>query len=456
MNDAKLLAIAFALSLLTYTSGALITGSPLPFKNLKKLGPTLMKDSIFSMIMIALSSLIVALPVSLYERLGADWRLFDDWIYKRGLVLISWKGGLIAASSLISRVTGELAIESFLEPISKSINYSLLTLYTIFTLSLITRYHYAKLILLGVLLSSVPFKLARLAGCYLIAFSIVFYAGLPLLPVFVETYSSPVEFPNMSDDAMYCAFRILDRRGRPVPYAVVTGYDPESGVVLFRYTSNPSGLAIPKTFIDGVPKRPFAIKVEVFGELVDNVPNLVDLSYYSNYSARFGNRIEVTITLDRVYVLDDNDVYLYDPGSAVLRLEGEPGGVLSVYVKELSPIYLLHPVGCDVAIENAETRQEEYTAYGLMFAKREITAIDYEKPVRLSIGRCEAGPIDVYQPYNVLANLSMGDRLAMTASQIILNFIVLPSVYIAILFTITSSLASLLSGSRGQIPIKLW
>lgn len=453
MNNVEILSLAFALSLLGYTVGTLLIGMPLPFPTLKRLGPALMKDSVFSLIMIALSSTIISIPVILYERLGLSWNHFDKWIAQRGLTIVSWKGGLIAASSFLARVTGEVAVESFLEPLSKSVNYSLLTLYAIFTLSIMVRYHYAKLILLGILLSSVPFKLSRWAGCYLIAFSVVFYVGMPLLPSFVDTYSSPIEEPKLGEDVIYASIKVLDAMNRPVPYVVITGRSLDGSLTLFRYTTGVSGIAGPKSLADGLPRGAFILEFEVLGEKIEVQDSYVNLT---DYIAPFGSRALIVFTLRNVYVIDDRGVYVYDPNSVLTVLEESGGSRLKALARGYSSFFLLRPLDCEVFLENAQSVSENQTSYGSYYVIEEIVALDVDVPVDIHINECKAVEIDVYEPYNMLTSISAKDRLALLASQMILNYIVLPSAYLAILFTISSTLASLLSGMKGQLPLKLW
>jgi hypothetical protein len=74
----------------------------------------------------------------------------------------------------------------------------------------------------------------------------------------------------------------------------------------------------------------------------------------------------------------------------------------------------------------------------------------------ISVKHCSAPSIDLYRPYTLSTGLSVKDRLAQTASQILLNYVVLPAVYVAILLSITSALAYTLSGARDKLPLKPW
>lgn len=454
MNNQEILLLSASLSVLTYSFGSLLLGLPLPFPSLKKLGSTLMKDAVFSMFTVALSSLLLSLPVSIYEKISADWGVFEEWIAKRALILSSLKAGASLASSLLSKVAGELALDSFLEPFVKSINYSLLTLYLALSLSIIIRHHYAKLILLGILLSSIPLRLARGAGCYLIAFSIVFYAGLPLMPLFVENFSTPVDYPDINTDVAQGVIRVLDRRGVPVPNAVVSGYDLETNRLLFKYTTNALGVTTIKSPLDGLPvNRVFGLMVEVMGRQAVVNPRIVEPSFYKRF---IGERVELDVLLEDVLLIDKNGVYLF-VGSEKEASISEEQNIIKVYLGESEQyVFLVHPLTCIVDIGGTVLTRNVNVWNDIPVVINEIFVESVEKPVIITVNECRLQNIDFYYPYTLSTSLSLKDRFTQTASQILLNFVVLPAVYIAILLSITSALAYTLSGARERLPVKPW
>jgi hypothetical protein len=454
MNNQEVLVLSASLSALTYSLGALLLGLPLPFPSLKKLGSSLMKDAVFSMFIVALSSMLLSLPVTLYNRIGADWGFFDEWIAKRTLILSSLKAGASFASSLLSKVAGELALDSFLEPLIKSVNYSLLTLYLALSLSIIVRYHYAKLILLGILLSSIPMKLARGAGCYLIAFSIVFYAGMPLMPLFVEDFSTPLEYPDMNTDVVQGTIRVLDQRGVPVPYAVVSGYDLESGRLLFTYTTNTLGITTIKSPLDGLPRsRAYNLVVEVMGRQVSANPSVVEPALYEQ---SMGGRVELDVHLEDVVIVDERGVYLLVGNGSVSSISEEEG-TKRVYLGEPGQhVLLVHPSTCYIDVDGPVLTRSTSMWNNILVVSNEIFVENTSEPIMISVKHCSAPSIDLYRPYTLSTGLSVKDRFAQTASQILLNYVVLPAVYVAILLSITSALAYTLSGARDKLPLKPW
>lgn len=454
MNNQEIMMLATALSILSYAIGTLLMGSPLPFPSIKRLGPMLLKDSIFSLTVIALSSLIISLPVFLYREIGSDWNLFDEWIIKRGITLSSIKVGISLASSLLSKATSELALDSFLEPLSKSINYCLLTLYSVLSLSLIVRYNYAKLIILGILLSSVPFRLSRSAGCYLIAFSIVFYAGLPLLPSFIDNFSTPIDDPSLEIDMYQGAIRVIDAEQKPVPYAVVSGLDKETGKILFRYTTNNLGLTQTTNPFEGLPgNRVYKLEVEIFGKKVNVEPSLVNSSMYKRF---IGEKVELKAVLTNLFVLDEHGVYLVAHPSTVKKIDISDGRVMIYVLNNTNEISLLYPSLCRIETSSYPIYTNSYNWNEAQIVESILDITNASEPLEIRISNCEKIDINIHEPYGLINDLSVKDKLSIIASQLLLNYVLLPTVYLAILFSITTGLASLLSGAKSKLPIRIW
>lgn len=455
MNNGEILALAASLSLLNYVIGCLLLGFPIPFRGVKKWGPTLMKDAIFSATMVALSALILAIPGVLYNRLGADWADFDAWLTKRVLLLTSWKAGLAVLSGIVTKTAGGLVAESFFDPFVRSANYALLTLYLVLSTSIVVRFYYGKLILLGILLSSLPFRVAKGAGAYLIAFSIVFYAGLPLMPAFVEAFSVPLEEPRIDDEVAAGGVRIVDARGHPIPAAIVAGVDMATGRRLFTYTSNELGVAHPLDISSGLPKRlPYAVNVEVLGLNVNIEPNPVDPE--RDY-VWHGGRAELVLVASNAYTLGKGcAVLLVNQGDVLL--EAVNGSIYVFSALGFVRVLLSRAPGASLSVVGGKsTASYEVAWYGSNLLIDEIELEEGES-VTVEVTRdCKPPSPGVYEPYTAASGLlSTKDRLTLLASQTLLNFVILPAVYVALLFAMASSVALLLGGARRSLPLKPW
>ncbi|QKQ99948.1 hypothetical protein GWK48_05750 [Metallosphaera tengchongensis] len=190
MNAFEILAISQDLSSLTYFIGALIMALPLPVYGLKRWGPRMIVDGIYASILVNLYESFLTLMENLGNMLGVNWAYYMNWIYQLLLgelevyttiktiysVAISapysgFNPFLATIGLLLSMISGFMSVTGTIIVISQLIlNYS------------------GLIISLGILLMSLPFRIGRSIGGSMIAFGIVFYLGLPLLPNFLSSF----------------------------------------------------------------------------------------------------------------------------------------------------------------------------------------------------------------------------------------------------------------------------
>ena len=175
--------IAGALGGLTYTLGALIYALPVPFRKLKEWGPRLIGDGIYIMFWVMFYGVITAFAQQIASTIGASWDNYYTWLYQTNTFITNIYIIVQGVSGLLSLVY---------------INYAMLSLASFFlsleavlfsfliALSIIVQENWGLFVVVGVMLMALPFRLGRSAGATLIAFSIVFYVGLPLLPHFLN------------------------------------------------------------------------------------------------------------------------------------------------------------------------------------------------------------------------------------------------------------------------------
>ncbi|WP_149528580.1 DNA import protein CedA [Sulfuracidifex tepidarius] len=179
--------VAMNLSVLTYTIGAMIMALPIPIHGLKKWGPRLIGDSIYSAVLVNVYGGILYLIQEISQALGVSWANFGTWIETVISEEISIYTFVRAFSGLFSSLDPAIAI--FFAPLSYVI--SILTgiitaTETFLVLAFIINNYYGLFIALGIGLMSIPFRVGRGIGASLISFSIVFEAGLPYLPNFLQ------------------------------------------------------------------------------------------------------------------------------------------------------------------------------------------------------------------------------------------------------------------------------
>lgn len=191
-----LLLVAFYLSILSFYLGVLIYALPIPVPGLKRWGPRLINDAFFIATLTLTIHLIISFADYLRSVLGGDWSFFFNYI--KGAILL--RSNSIIFLSIIRDILSAILpgtariLSTGLDMLTASM-YALLLLYF---LALIAYYGIGTIAPLGLTLMSIPFRIARNAGAFILSFALVFYLALPLYPSFVVLLSTPI--PSSSLD----------------------------------------------------------------------------------------------------------------------------------------------------------------------------------------------------------------------------------------------------------------
>lgn len=178
--------IGEAFSTLTYVIGTLIYGLPIPVYGLKKWGPRLIQDGIYTMILVSLWGLYYYISELILGFLGASWPDFFSWsanVVSNELSIIF----VIQSISALLKTGSYGLLGPLLSPLTTVISiitYSLSILESAVSIGYIVYNLFGILAALGAMLMAFPFRIGRVAGASVLAFSIVFYAGLPYMPIF--------------------------------------------------------------------------------------------------------------------------------------------------------------------------------------------------------------------------------------------------------------------------------
>ncbi|MCY0850492.1 DNA import protein CedA [Sulfuracidifex metallicus] len=213
MNVFEILAISQDLAGLTYFLGTLLMAVPIPVYGVKKWGPRLVIDGIYSSILVNLYETLIAILAQLGGYLGINWSYYMNWLYQlltgelQVYTLIRTLYTTITSFPYggINPIVGPLSL--FLSMISGFMSIT----GTLIVISQLV-YNYVGLILaLGILLISIPFRVGRSIGGSFIGFSIVFYIGLPLLPSFLSAFNVNVlqNTVNSADNLTILATQVI-------------------------------------------------------------------------------------------------------------------------------------------------------------------------------------------------------------------------------------------------------
>ncbi|MEM1860046.1 MAG: hypothetical protein QW396_06445, partial [Metallosphaera sp.] len=82
MNVFEILAISQDLAGLTYFLGTLLMAVPIPVYGVKKWGPRLVIDGIYSSVLVNLYETLIAIIAQLGSYLGINWSYYMNWLYQ--------------------------------------------------------------------------------------------------------------------------------------------------------------------------------------------------------------------------------------------------------------------------------------------------------------------------------------------------------------------------------------
>jgi len=453
-----ILSLAFYLSILSYCLGALLRAIPLPFFHLKRLGRTLMVDGVFAAILVFSYQTLIRLIDYLSYVLGVNWATFTEWVTGRSSILFL----LLAAFKAIGIVIGKTGlgtiISSILSPIVSSITTSLTTILTVFIIALVLRVAAGFLIALGVLMCSIPFRLARSAGAMIIAVTMVFSIGIPLMPHFIATVTHGAVTNigyNVSLKEPVCSttLNIVDAKVHPVSQAVIEGY--RDGELLYRYVFNEQGQLEVDKLKGGFPCSAHEAKVEIAGiRYTLDIPGSQGTEY-----------VNYTMQLPDLLILGPNRVVELGWGISVINysrssnnssveltmeLEVAENTYFGVYIEASDKV----EVFINSEIVNASDIAE-FSWYGVSYIalKYPLTAGTYL--VNIIVRYYSTTPLDiVIEPFIVKAlniDIFSPELAIFYVVYMFVELTILPLVYIAILLTISYGVARLLGGASTGI-----
>ena len=207
----SLFIIALYLASLSYFLGVLIYMLPLPFRGLKEWAPKLIKDAVYIVAWLSAYTYILSLAQNLLSILGASWQSYFNTMNEEITGIAGIYGFILVLLFLVYLPKFILAAKTldFTDPVgilvyivalivnflvqvtnirqvlanlaSLALNM-LMYLIAIQSVSLLIYETAPLLIVLGILLMSLPFRIGRPAGSTMIATVLVFYIGIPLMP----------------------------------------------------------------------------------------------------------------------------------------------------------------------------------------------------------------------------------------------------------------------------------
>ncbi|MEM1638594.1 MAG: hypothetical protein QXJ69_00755 [Desulfurococcaceae archaeon] len=442
------LTLAFYLSVLSYCLGLALKALPLPFFAVKKLGRALVNESIFSCVLTFSYQIIVYLIEYFGIILGTNWGFYALWLAEKTSILLTIFAALKGIGLILSKIRLNFLVQGFLSQVIGLVSTSLTTIIATSIVSSIIHAGSSILIGLGIALHAVPFKLTRNVGSTLIAITVVFSIGLPLMPQFVNLVTSTMGYTLIAGNNVCSAYiELVDASNNSFGQAVIEGYS--SGELLYRYSFNEKGVLEVNKY-SGFP---------CFDHEV--VLNVVDLKYASTLRRTQENAWNITLYLPDVIALAPNRFVLIDSNTYVNGVvRGEKSVNISLFSTDQGEFKLYVEKDDDVVVLLDNVPAENYTLetknwYSVNYHVRSYILPPGERIVTVYLNYYATTPLDVdLYPYALRAlnvDFTSPEVIIMLGTYAFIELTVLPLIYIAILLAISLNLARLLGGVSSSI-----
>ncbi len=448
------LVVAYYLAFLTFYTGVLIYALPIPWRGLKSWAPRLIGDSLFAVVLISSYLVLVKSTDYLLGILGGSWDAFWSWVSSALAFVTTAKTLVISLLAAAKSVNASWILSSITWPIDRVINLVIIVVATLSGLGWLVTTYRDLFIALGIVLMSIPLRIGRGAGAWLIAFSIVFYVGLPLLPTFSAWLA---EAPSSSEDLGFtiAKARILDYSGDRVDLGVLIltltpGGDPvavypvSGGVIQGKlgpgYISFPSNVDVYAMLeLDGVwlPLDPYPFSSSQLGSPSSGSTldlTAVNLAYSDGLLAVFTSSSLVSVALE----VGRSNITLYTWAPQ------------SYYVE------IRYPDGCNVDVSHTAASVEDGTWdwRGVSGAYMRLYSNNGSMTVTIAYGGSCSPQFNAPETQDYLLDSRGAESLIDTKmiTDIVLYYLTIPLMYNLTLASMAYALARVLGGRDRIMP----
>ncbi len=276
-----LLLVAYYLSILSFYLGVLIYALPIPLTGLKRWGPRLITDAFFIASLSLSIDVIINMATFIQQMLGGNWNIFIDMVRSNIALRTIMIIGLDSLASYIRLVLPGLA-----RIIRMSVDVLSLSLYALIAIYVLSIFIYRNLWVLaslGIALMSIPFRIARSGGAFLLSFALIFYIGLPLYYSFISLLLIPYQSKLLSPIVQVYVINAFDE---PILSGYI-GIELEDGKYIGPLPIN-YGYSLINVF-PNMLNNTISIYFDASGhQFYTNISNITISSICQKYSVNFG------------------------------------------------------------------------------------------------------------------------------------------------------------------------
>ena len=474
----SILSIAFSLAVLTYYVGVLIYSIPIPWYGLKRWAPMLIVDGIIVSGLVLFFNNIILLVDYIYNLLGASWDNYLSHMKSLWAMLFSLILFIEMFLTILTKMPLRIYLfSSILHTFKSILSYGLLIITLLIILSIVVKTLLPKLVALSILLYSIPFRIARTAGASLLAFAIVFYIGLPLMPYFTLMLalpeSTPESFNTLIDYGVaYPRILIKSLHDDPIPFAILNVYN-DNGELIARYVSERDGWIYASYPNKGLPAvKEYSIDIVYYGLVFKTIPDRINpLTHYIESDEIKGTNYECFVTIPGIVKFYKGILILNDVNIAYKSLSiDEQGGLINISFMidiKSNRHYNLIALPNDYSLLKIALNGSsiKYNVIKLNWFGKTINLISlplnsgtYNVDIQLAGQYTEVNiPKSIEKPYVLSATGGKGlnEILELISTTYTILSIIFPTMYIIMLTMIAYGLASFLGARYPRIPFRV-
>jgi len=458
-----LLLIAYKLAILTFYIGVLIYALPIPWRGIKRWGPTLIIDGILTAGFVLIFHLLFELTDFLIGLLGGSWYFFHIWTFKILAWVVTVKTTLITIKLVLTGVGLSSLYSSFIAPLDKTLDAVYVTAAWYLGMGKLILDYGKYLAGLGAALYAVPFRIARSAGAWLIAFVLVFSVGLPVMPSFIAYMSELPEPPDVGPiqelGITVAKVEVHDAIGNNVVYGIADIVNDKYGLVA-RYKILGSLVYSDRTeYTIIVPSRkPVTYQIVVNGVRFTAQPNPVTPLDYKDRDDIWRLNLEVP---NLVWIVRNTIFYTngYIEDATISGNISVVVAVINVYLERGWAAEVNYASHCsNVEVKAPGLRQSTYTWYWAGLDGKAIKLVA-DSPgvytITVIVRDCYLrlpdelpSTIDMFNNKNLGWNFIDFDVIAL----LLVYYVTIPIMYAFLLVVVTHGVARLLGGRDRFVP----
>jgi len=455
MDPAYLAMLAVKLAVLTFYIGVLVYALPLPLSTVKRWGAQLLWDGVLALFLATIYAILHSISYRIALMLGGSWTLFNIWYSTALSVSLNLKMLLAALTAIpeVAKLAGPVYAVAL--PLDRVATLTLLFLTTLAGIAELVYNYGLVLVAFGAALYAIPFRITRGAGAWLIAFILVFSVGLQTLPLFISSFATKPETPEVTVDYRLLKLSVESSTSNPMAYGVLLLMDG-NGRIITSYAVDDRGYARSKYLEGDLVMVPASEEVYAYiefdGVLLPLKPRPLRVQGQSNGQ-------EVVFRAPHAIISRYPLILVYSSVTDFNVVNGGDWFTVTLYLNPGDFIEIRYPGYCDLNVtSNYAMARGGWTWRGVSGVYTRLTADSsnvYE--VTVQINGCNSPTLPSYegvQDYveKLLEELRFIDVNLLKA--FILYYLTIPTIYVFMLFLATGALARVLGG-RDKVPVRV-